>query len=489
MKYLFLIATCLGLMSTQAQTRTLIVFFDGLRPDYITPEAMPRLYAFKQQSAYGQAHHSVFPTVTRVNSSSYSTGSYPATHGLMGNIVFFPEVYPNKGINTGDARELFKIAEATKGKLLTAVSLGELLQQAGKRMMVFSSGSTGQAFLQNHTVSGGAIINPSMILPASMKDSVYKEIGAIPPGGKHQWVTDALIHYGFAAKGPEVSAIWFADPDGTAHEKGIGAAETMAAIKVVDAQFGRIIDTLAKRGLNYNILISTDHGFMTYVGEGDKSLLQILMEKGYKKSAASDDVVIAGGAIYVKDHNPELIKNIVATLQPIPFIGAIFTKGARAGDTKGWVDGTLSFESIHWNHERAADILLDANWDDRKNAAGYAGASFIPGVAGHGSLSPYDVHIPLIVAGPAFKKAYQSSLPTSNVDITPTVLYLMGLTIPATMDGRVLNEFLVKPAGAVLKNPKKEMIKTATGDYHLMLERTILGPYKYVDFGKVTRTK
>ena len=29
--------------------RTIIVFFDGLRPDYITPEGMPNLYAFRQQ--------------------------------------------------------------------------------------------------------------------------------------------------------------------------------------------------------------------------------------------------------------------------------------------------------------------------------------------------------------------------------------------------------------------------------------------------------
>ncbi len=82
--------------SKQPETRTLIVFFDGLRPDYITPEAMPNLYAFKKRSAYGKAHHSVYPTVTRVNSASYSTGSYPVTHGLMGNSVFFPEVSNNK---------------------------------------------------------------------------------------------------------------------------------------------------------------------------------------------------------------------------------------------------------------------------------------------------------------------------------------------------------------------------------------------------------
>ena len=114
------------------------------------------------------------------------------------------------------------------------------------------------------------------------------------------------------------------------------------------------------------------------------------------------------------------------------------------GDTKGSVAGTLSFESIHWNHkERAADILVDENWDDRKNDKGYAGTSFSRGVAGHGGLSPYEVHIALLAAGPSFKKNFSSELPTSNVDIAPTILAIHNLTIPTSMDGRVLHELLV----------------------------------------------
>lgn len=34
-----------------------------------------------------QAHHAVFPTVTRANSASISTGAYAETHGLMGSDV------------------------------------------------------------------------------------------------------------------------------------------------------------------------------------------------------------------------------------------------------------------------------------------------------------------------------------------------------------------------------------------------------------------
>ena len=76
--------------ATDAARKQLLVIFDGLRPDYVTHEVMPNLYAFGQRGIVFTSHHSVFPTVTRVNTSSISTGSYPERHGLLGNSVFFP---------------------------------------------------------------------------------------------------------------------------------------------------------------------------------------------------------------------------------------------------------------------------------------------------------------------------------------------------------------------------------------------------------------
>ncbi|MGF7082808.1 alkaline phosphatase family protein [Mucilaginibacter sp. UYCu711] len=493
---LLMLAISVNAQSKVKGTKTLIVFFDGLRPDYITPEAMPNLYAFRQQGVYGKQHHSVYPTVTRVNSSAYSTGSYPAHTGLMGNTVYFPEVDPLKGLNTGEAEELNRITKVTSGKLLTAVSLGELLQAAGKRMMVFSSGSTGQALLQNHTVSGGAVVNPSMILPESFKDSVIQTVGPIPAHAKpntpqHKWVADALIKFGLAANGPSVSAIWFSDPDGTAHADGIGAATSIASIKSVDHEFGRIIEYLKANHLveTYNIIISTDHGFVTHVGK--QNLLSLLIEKGLKKAPLSDDVIVAEGAIYVKDHDKEVIKKIVAALQEPEFMGPIFTKGSRKGDLKGWVNGTLSFEVIHWDHPtRIADILVDENWNDSKNSFGYAGTSFSGGVAGHGGFSPYEVHIALIASGPDFKKSYESELPTSNVDIAPTVLHLQNIPVPATMDGRVVYELLnatsTRPILTAKINSVQTEVKLPTVTYKLLLHRTLLGKYTYLDYAKAT---
>ena len=488
-----------GSQKSTGDIRTLIVFFDGLRPDYITAEGMPRLYAFKQQACYGMEHHSVFPTVTRVNSSSYSTGSYPATHGLMGNTVYFPQVDKVKGLNTGEAGELNRIDSATHGHLLTAgTSLGQVLQQAGKRFMVFSSGSTGQALLQNHTLSGGITINPTMILPASFRQQVISDIGAPPTGGKsdaagHAWVTDALMKYGLIPEGPLVNAVWYSEPDGAAHQYGIGSAQAKAALKLVDAQFGRILDSLKSRKMDdkTNILISTDHGFVTYVGK--QRLADFLIKQGLKKDTASDDVVVAEGAIYVKNHDKETVQKIVAALQAQEWAGPVFTKGKKQADLKGWVAGTLSFEAVHWNHtDRTADILTASNWDDRKNGEGYAGASYSTGVAGHGGLSPYEVHIPLMATGPSFKKQYTDTLPTSNVDLVPTVLHIHHLPVPETMDGRVMHELLVESSSVKMPVAVAETVTgtaaTKDGMYRIELHRTIIGRYKYVDFAQIKRS-
>ena len=84
--------------------RQLLIVVDGLRPDYVTREAMPNLFALGRRGVVFARHHSVYPTVTRVNASSISTGAYPERHGLLGNSVFFPKVDAARFLDTADSR-------------------------------------------------------------------------------------------------------------------------------------------------------------------------------------------------------------------------------------------------------------------------------------------------------------------------------------------------------------------------------------------------
>ena len=165
----------------RAQQRHLLVVLDGLRPDYVTPALMPNLHALGERGVVFANHHAVYPTVTRVNAASISTGAYPETHGLMGNAVFFPAVDPTRFLSTSERDNLLRIEEVEGGRLLTAPTLGERLQGAGLRMLVASAGSSGSSYLLNHTVAGGGIIHYEYALPEALGEAVAERLGPPPP--------------------------------------------------------------------------------------------------------------------------------------------------------------------------------------------------------------------------------------------------------------------------------------------------------------------
>ena len=64
-------------------------------------------------------------------------------------------------------------------------------------------------------------------------------------------------------------------------------------------------------------------------------------------------------------------------------------------------------------------------------------ASLINRTGDHGiSFSPTDTHISLMTSGPDFKSGLYDTLPTSNVDIAPTVARILQFSMPAVQGTR-----------------------------------------------------
>jgi hypothetical protein len=164
------------------RTRHLLIVLDGLRPDYVQPHFMPALHALGRRGVVMTSHHAVFPTVTRVNAASISTGAYPEAHGLLGNSVFFPGVDAARFLSTSDRGNLLRIEAAGDERLLTATTLGESLQSAGG-LLVMSAGSSGSSYLLNHTVAGGAILHYEYGLPADLHRQALERLGPVPEAG------------------------------------------------------------------------------------------------------------------------------------------------------------------------------------------------------------------------------------------------------------------------------------------------------------------
>jgi len=176
-------------------------------------------------------------------------------------------------------------------------------------------------------------------------------------------------------------------------------------------------------------------------------------------------------------------------LQRHPAVGAIFTRPKPAGGFEGSVPGTLSFDVARWNHPRSGDVLVSANWTDEADAAGIKGQTAQIGVAGHGTSSPYDIHNTLIAAGPDLRERASSEVPTSNVDLAPTLLRLLGLPVPQTMTGRVIEEGLKSgplPASIAVTH-ETHIVSTADGSYQLTARISIARGKRYLDATEVMR--
>ena len=111
----------------------------------------------------------------------------------------------------------------------------------------------------------------------------------------------------------------------------------------------------------------------------------------------------------------------------------------------------------------------------------------LEGTAGnHGSMSPWTVRNTFLAWGPDFKKGTTVRTPSSNVDLTPTLLALMNLDKDVgrdRFDGRALSE-------AFVDGPDEEQVpiqvrtlfvETADGSYRAALQVTELDHQRYVD--------
>jgi arylsulfatase A-like enzyme len=479
---------------TPAPHTQLVIVVDGLRPDYVTPEVMPRLFRLGQRGIVFKAHHAVYPTVTRVNSPSFVTGSYPETHGLMGNNIYIPKANATKGLDTGDKVNL-EAAERAEGKLLTAPTLGEILEPAGRTVLAVSSGSSGSAYLLNHSSAKGATVHYEFTYPPSLGARAAAVLGPVPPhatpnDAQNQYAIDAYLRLGLDEIHPDVTFMWLNDPDGTAHANGIGAELTLRSLALVDAGIGRVEDQLRAKGLldRTNIFVTSDHGFSTHTGTFRLASLVAPFAKPLPDG--SPDIVVAEGAIYFRGGaDAARVSAIVAALQQRPEVGAIFTRPKAGAGAEGVVPGTLSFAVARWNHRRSGEILVSANWTDEKNDAGYPGKTTDTGKAGHGTSSPFDIHNTLIAAGPDLREHASSEVPTGNVDIAPTLLQLLGLKVPASMTGRVIEEALRNGPAIASVNVERvtETVKSPDGRYTLTAHLSKAGGKTYLDYTDVKR--
>lgn len=490
----------------------LVLVLEGLRPEAIDAARTPHLQRLRAQGVDFSNGHAVFPTVTRVNAPSLATGIYPERAGIVGDAVYVPELDPIASVTTGDWNVLREIDRVSGGRLLLVPSLAERLHAAGRTLAAISSGSSGSAYLLNHRAAEGVgvFVNGDLeaqggrvAYPDAVDVAIRARFGASPPSAGEgslalpvDWAEAVLRDYIVPELRPDVVLAWLAPPDGAQHAFGAGSPEGRRAIANDDRNIGLLLDRLAELGLYdlTNIFVVSDPGT-----GGDAAPIDVaesLVTAGLKRAPPADDVVVASNgqavSIHVRDHDPVRIADIVAHLQARPWAGALFTRHddrrGRAPD-EGSVPGTFALDLIHLDSpERGADIVLTFDWSSGENASG------VPGTAatgtrpradhdgGHGGMSPWTLRTACFAWGVDFKTGVESRVPSSPVDIAPTLLALSGIN-PGELDGRVLAEALVGgPDHEQIPVETRTLITEANGtNYRAALRLTQVAHQRYVD--------
>ena len=495
----------------------LVLVLDGLRPDSINPEDTPNIYKLRQQGVNYVNGHSVFPTVTRVNTAAIATGYYPGTAGILGNTMYVSGVDPTRWFSTDVYANLRKLDQVTGGKLIFVKSLAERLEARGMKLAGISSAPNGQALLLNPRAPEGVgvlingYIEPGKLVayPPKANAEILSRFGPAPQKTRQtgsekaavDWAMEVLREYVVPELKPDVVLAWMSEPDLTQHMLGVGSPEARDTLKNDDRNVGLILKKLEALGLidQTNIFLVSDHGFGA--SAFGINVDQELIKAGLKAGTNSDDVVSAssGGTVllHVKGHNHERIKQIVRFLQSQEWVDVVFTAGNNQvgnGKVFGSLEGTFSLELIHmFNRERGPDIVLTFPWSSSKNAFGAPGTDYTGSVratgpmkgsaSNHGSMSPWDVHNTFIVWGVDFKRGAVVRVSASNVDVTPTLLALKGVSDAKGLEGRVLLE-------AMNGGPDEEHVpqttqiystETANGKYKALIAVSEVEHQRYID--------
>ncbi len=133
----------------KAHPKFIIVTFDGLRRDMITPDLAPHLFRFLNQGTDFPLSRSVFPSATRVNAAALSAGAAPIHTGVVANKYFDQNVFKDRAIHTGKYDHFLAAQKAYQGRFIDIPTLGECVAQAGYSVAVISSGSAGTTSLLN----------------------------------------------------------------------------------------------------------------------------------------------------------------------------------------------------------------------------------------------------------------------------------------------------------------------------------------------------
>lgn len=286
--------------------------------------------------------------------------------------------------------------------------------------------------------------------PGGKPDQVFYDTWERTPFSDEMLTEIAIATSGKLGKsnGTDMLAVSFSALDLISHRWGPTSHETQDQLLRLDAQIGKLLDTLdtrVGRG-NYVVGFSSDHGVPLIpeqtaamgldAGRFTSAALNARVIEAWKAATAEDVSPIAAGganmyftpsALATIRANRAVRDAITAAALSQPGIGAAYWGDDIATGISG-DDPVKRAIILSYVADRSPDLIMipKANW-----IAAATGST-------HGTPNLYDQRVPVILMGWGIKPGRYLTTATP-ADLAPTFAFLAGITLPRA-EGRVLAE-------------------------------------------------
>jgi hypothetical protein len=396
--------------ATKAEGRILLLMvWDGLRPDLVTPHDTPSLIALEREGVLFANQHAVFPTVTMVDAAALATGGTPDRVGVLGDSMYLRPALGADAANTSpqlgalldspvDLENSHTLAalnsRAFDGYLLGVEGVAQQILRDGGYVAIV--GKQGPTFLFDDDVES-RVVHPSRYLFVAddlARPTLSAAVAARKPplrlgdlnsiSERDEWFTDVVISRALPAAHEALSkgrsaliVFWQHNPDLVQHIAGLGTQPALNALHQCDTNLARIRAAIARLGIAHrtDLMVVSDHGFATI--RISVSLADLLVSAGIKKTSNSRDIVVArnGGEdlVYLspvafdsEEAQRATLARIVDFAEAQEWCGAIFSKKPAPEGTVterenrlGWIPGTFAQQMLGlYNSRRSPDLII-----------------------------------------------------------------------------------------------------------------------------------
>ncbi len=417
----------------------IILVLDGLRRDMLAEALTPTLVGHAESAETFPRHRSVFPSATRVVSSSLATGCHPARHELAGNSLVLIEDGRLVAHDAGHPGFLQHKRRIT-GRSLAMPTMAERLKEHGGAV-IYSNVSPGAAYAHDPDGHGIVYHRAGSFGPGRvpLTDWDAKRISADIAGDRtmaERFIADVML----GARKPALGVLWLAEPDISSHAHPLGSPSHLKSIRGADATAALVIAAATRAresGDDILLVVASDHGHQTVAGVID--IDAELVRAGLKDGHGSGDVLaVSNGTsalVYVHPDYAPRVEAIGLFLRAQPWVGDVI--------------GTERLGEIGQTARHGLAFAIDMASTEEPNEHGIPGKSFAAkpeagkpdrmGCGQHGGLARYEQSPFLMMQGTGFAAGATRDEPSSAVDIAPTVLHHLGVA-HEPLDGRALQQ-------------------------------------------------